>query len=128
MPNGFATASSGGVLNYSTTVVKTGEKWIDGKPVWRAVIKVPNLPNNNISFYPIGAEIDTFIRVSGFAVLSPSFIAIPNGHPTSQIENSYLICYNNGESPRKNAIGVRTGKDMSSYAGQFIVDFTKTTE
>ncbi len=126
---GKVVGQNGKELSYSTAATKTGEKWIDGKDMWRIVINVPNLPNNNIAFYPISAEVDTFVHVSGFAILSPSFIAIPNGHPTSQIENSYLICYNNdGESPNKNAIGVRTGKDMSAYAGQFIVDFTKTTE
>jgi hypothetical protein len=113
---------------YSTNAVKTKEKWINGKDVWRVVIDISSLPNTNFARYPIGYTVDAFCRIFGFAISEPSFIAIPNGHP-SAIEEIYLICTNNsGDSLTRNTIGIRTGKDMSEYKGQFIVDFTKTTE
>lgn len=60
-------ANQGRVLNekitnlttYSTEEVKTGETWIDGKPIYRKVVYVNNLANNTVKTVScnIGANI-----------------------------------------------------------------------
>lgn len=65
MPNGFATASSGGVSNYSTTAVKTGEKWIDGKAIYKKTFIGAMNPVRLPLLLPIGANVDTCVKIEG---------------------------------------------------------------
>ena len=47
------------LTTYSTEEVKTGETWIDGKPIYRKVVYVNNLANNTVKTVScnIGANI-----------------------------------------------------------------------
>lgn len=126
MPNGFATASSGGVSNYSTTAVKTGEKWIDGKPIYRKVIAT-TFPNSS-KFHPIGESVDTIVSLRGIKVSESGehYMFMGNGFPESGQMLVIVVAYNN-TATNANLIEIlpKSGSDM--WVGQtiyLILEFT----
>ena len=50
---------------YSTTEIDTGEKWIDGKSIYRKVITGGSISESNYIALDIGVNIDTLISASG---------------------------------------------------------------
>lgn len=108
-------------MKYSTNETKTGEIWLDNKPIYRRVVSLGNLPNNTdkqVSFE--FSHIDTLVSIDGMA---------------NESSNHYKLCdYNNGidflviTSSSSNAIIVTTSVNRSSFAGFAILEYTKTTD
>lgn len=111
---------------YSTEEVKTGETWIDGKPIYRKVIQINSLPNNAETTYQTGIVNGETIKHQGFLSLTSGDVALqpmPYISPNQESGNIYYWI-------RKDAtlIDVRTKTDRTSASAYFIIEYTKTTD
>ena len=110
--------------SYSTDEVKTGGKWIDGKPIYRKVVNFGALPNatiKGITFDNINA--DTFVKIEGVAMSNNDAITIPFTD-TSMATQSIAIFVNS------TSISISTGTvNRSDYNKCYItIEYTKTTD
>lgn len=110
---------------YSTNEVKTNKVWIDGKPIYRKVIDIGNLPNStsktinhNIS------NLDNFIDIRGTAIRAIDKDTFTLPYVTFNANNAGGIIFYANETN----IYVRTSSDRSNYNGKFILEYTKTTD
>lgn len=112
-------------LSYSTNEVKTGGKWIDGKPIYRKVVDFGALPNatiKGVSFDNI--NVDTFVKIEGVAMSSNNAaITIPFVDDSSAIQS--ISIFANGTS-----VSISTGSvNRSDYTKCYItLEYTKTTD
>lgn len=104
---------------YSTNEIRVGE-WL-GKPLYRKVIDVGNLPNVATKDTATGLTNIICQNIYGRAYNSGSGNTIPL--PYNGTGDGYIvISYNN------NNIRVTAGSDRSSWAGYIVVEYTKTTD
>ena len=114
-----------GSNSYSTDEVKTGGKWIDGKPIYRKVVDFGALPNatiKGVSFDNINA--DTFVKIEGTAMSNiGGAITIPFTD-VSNTTQSISIFANNS------SVSIDTGSvNRSDYDKCYItIEYTKTTD
>ena len=108
--------------SYSTDEVKTGGKWIDGKPIYRKTISCGALPNNAIKKVAHGiSNLGMIISDTGFAtdnltLYMPVPVTFPNG-----VSASFYIT--------KTEIILNTTTDYTYYSDTYItVEYTKTTD
>ena len=104
---------------YSTSETKTNKVWIDNKPIYRKVIYIGQLPNNNTVSAASGLD-PTGIRLTkiyGFATTSTgSYQAGLNDF------NTRFILVANGD------INVTVKEDYSGFYGTMVLEYTKTTD
>ena len=109
-------------LDYSTTEIDTGKKWINNKPIYKKVVDIGNLPNATLKTVAHGiSNIGLIITIRGFATSGTEFIPLPFTH-SSSLEAQVQV-YASGDN-----INVRTGNDRSSSTGYVILEYTKTTD
>ena len=107
--------------SYSTDEVKTGGKWIDGKPIYRKTIYCGALPNNTYKNVNHNiTNLDIIIKCYGEARGSTARIVLPNA---SAIPANAIEIYLDGEY-----VVIQTGNDRSGYNGYVTVEYTKTTD
>ena len=111
--------------SYSTNEVKTGGKWIDGKPIYRKVVNFGALPNattNVVSFDNINA--DTFVKIEGIAMSNiGNAITIPFADTSSATQSITIFA-------SSTSISINTGTvNRSDYIKCYItLEYTKTTD
>ncbi len=110
---------------YSTDEQVIG-KWIDGKPIYRKVVELGNLPNtSSVQINHNISNIDKIIRIYGYAqeVGNIWFLPLPNaGAANSTQTNSVTL------SASKNVVYVVTGTNRSGWEGYAVLEYTKTTD
>ena len=107
--------------SYSTQEVKTGGKWIDGKPIYRKIVEVASLPNNTQTSYNHGiVNVDSFTTIRGIAKSTTLSLPIPFIEITG---NTNIQIY----AQTVNFV-ISTNYDASSYTGTIILEYTKTTD
>ena len=110
-------------LAYSLIEQKTGETWVDGKPIYRKVIECGQLPNNNSKSIPCNiSNLEQVVSLQGYAQNGNLFIPLTY---TSNYSLQYTIelYYNEGN------IIIVTGMDRTSYTKSFaILEYTKITD
>ena len=108
-------------LSYSTDEVKTGGKWIDGKPIYRKTIDCGSLPNT--SYKNVNHNItnlDYVIKCYGFARGGNYRMVLPNASANTAnavevyVDNDYIV--------------IQTGNDRSGYNGYITIEYTKATD
>lgn len=114
-----------GSNSYSTDEVKTGGKWIDGKPIYRKVVNFGALPNATIKTVSFDiVYVDTWASVSAIASYeNGTAVSIPYADVASVSQSiSYMIT--------NNTISVNTGTTNRSEITKcyFILEYTKTTD
>ena len=105
--------------SYSTDEVKTGGKWIDGKPIYRKTVYCGALPNT--SYKNVNHNItnlDIIIDCYGEARGGTARIVLPNA---SAIPANAVEVYLDGEY-----VVIQTGNDRSGYNGYVTIEYTKT--
>ena len=118
MPNGFAIASSGNNIRYSTEEQWTGEYWIDGKKIYRKIIIDPS-PSKTQHTIPINTTIDTLVDLRGIVLLnSGSTVPIPY-HQGADYFTLFLVNGNEGVS----VLGTYTPLSIVVFS-----EYTKATE
>ena len=109
--------------SYSTDEVKTDEKWIDGKPIYRKTISCGALPNNTTKNVAHGIDnLGRVIKTEGYSVgsagSSGSFIPVPY---VSDVPISMYVDTTN--------IVLQTSGTYSDYSDtHVIIEYTKTTD
>lgn len=114
------------VNSYSTNEVKTGGKWIDGKPIYRKVVDFGALPNaseKTVAFDAVNA--DTWVSIMAIAksTVSDTVICIPYSDVSNINASINYRIMNNAIIVNTGAIG-RSDYD-SCY---FTLEYTKTTD
>lgn len=77
--------------NYSTTPVKTGEKWIDGKDIYRVVFTTGAVSAGAGVDITHGLNIDTLVSIKGVAVLSDRKLPLPYCDDTATYQRSIIV-------------------------------------
>ena len=111
-----------GSNSYSTDEVKTGGKWIDGKPIYRKTISCGALPNNAIKHVALGINnLRMIISSSGFATDNLTlYMPIPVSFPDGVSASFYIT---------KKDIVLNTTTDYTYYSDTYItLEYTKTTD
>lgn len=108
---------------YSTTETVIG-KWINNKPIYRKVINVGNLPNNNY--------INIAHNISNLGVLVDLRLTVDTGS-SQYITNmkGTSSAYNSGTTLARvtsTNIQIVTDTDYSSHTAIAIIEYTKTTD
>lgn len=110
---------------YSTSETKTNKIWINNKPVYRKLIDIGNLPNNDYKQINHNIEnIDELVNVNAIAVSSGGyyfnipFIGTPGLFSNTQI------------GIRANSVNIQIASttDASTYTAYAILEYTKTTD
>lgn len=112
-------------LDYSATETEVGT-WIDGKTIYRRVIDIGALPNNDtkeVKVFDKPDPIDTVVRLYGVAKNS-SNVAIPLPHTSvSALTGQVVISYSNDANTT--FISISTGSDRSGFSGFVVIEYTK---
>lgn len=113
---------------YSTEETVIG-KWIDGKPLYRKVIDIGNLPNNTSKDIYLETTYSkyNFVRVYGYAKSEWGTIPLPFVSE-SEYETLYIVNNGSDSSTGVTSIRIRTNSDKSTYVGVVILEYTKTTD
>lgn len=110
---------------YSTSETKTNKIWINNKPIYRKIIDVGNLPNNDYKAINHNIEnIDELVNVSAIAVSSGGyyfnipFVGTPGLFSSTRI------------GIRANSVNIQIASttDASTYTAYAILEYTKTTD
>lgn len=110
-------------VNYSTSEVNTGVKWIDGKDVYRKVIDFGALPNNT------SKEVSTGLTAANVNIIKMSCVARGSNGATINIPYASASAQNVVEM-YMNASGmihIETRTDRSSQYAYCILEYTKST-
>lgn len=111
---------------YSINEVNTNKIWIDGKPIYRKVVNIENLPNRAEKQVAHGiANIENIIKVYGFANDGTRTIPLPFISveiTTGSTSASVYILANNTN------ITLGAYADRSAFSGYAILEYTKTTD
>ena len=107
--------------SYSTDEVKTGGKWIDGRPIYRKTIDCGALPNNAIKNVAHNiTDLDLVTKCYGCARHDIYRILLPNA---GNVSSSTIEVYVNDTD-----IVIHANGDRSKYNGYVTIEYTKTTD
>lgn len=120
-----ADAVDGINVNYSTSEVDTGAKWINGKSIYCKVIDIGYLPNNTDKL--VAHNITNFgslIKIEGRALRSTDnvWFPLPNTpHPRVNLNTSITLTVNSTD------VIIGTGTDRSNMTGTVTLWYTKSS-
>lgn len=107
---------------YSTEETMVGT-WIDGKPIYRKVINIGNLPNNATKTIVHGiANINNIVKCHGMSTTNSNLnFPLPFVH-LENLDSCIMIWANDVN------VYIRTGIDRSALTGYIALEYTKTTD
>lgn len=112
--------------NYYTNEQITGV-WINGKPIYKKVIYIASLPNNNAIEYPHGiSNIDEIVNASAFRRIGNIWQPLVWLNPGA---SSTIIYDSISYEVTRNSVNVLSQKtDNSNNSAYIILEYTKTTD
>ena len=123
-----AVAEGGGSNVYSEDEIVVGE-WIDGKPVYRKVVKLPNQTSNNqkITKDLSDLNIDSVLRCNGFAYYKTGGTEHNlMSFPYTEASNTFIGC--GYLASEKNVVFVAYDFSFTFEDITVIIEYTKTTD
>lgn len=110
------------MLSYSTTEHLTGEKWIDGKPIYSKTLSISPLPNHTVKLVSHNiANMGKLISINGYASNRDVILPLPY---TDLTNNASVWLYINGIY-----LSIGTSSDFSDYTSAYAtIEYTKTTD
>lgn len=121
VPDGWVTVGS----TYSTEEVKTGDTWINGKPIYRKVFVANNVSTGTTVIDTNINNIEEIIKLNGILYRSNgNNMPIPGFSPG---DNTKQISLRNDVTPKKIAIEIGGGITYSTKV-TIIYEYTKTTD
>lgn len=109
---------------YSTNEVKTNKVWIDGKPIYRIVINMGDIPSNSSKIINHNIKnIDFVTSVSGLGVTSTNHYNIPFS-PNEAMFSGLSVSMRASSTE----ISVSASKVVSGHTIYGIMEYTKTTD
>lgn len=93
---------------YSTDPVDTGEKWIDGKPIWRKVFSGTTQSSTGDAYFDIGDTIDSVVDYHVLYYPTTTGTTIKNFlfGGTGELHISTGFCYSNFASSNRNTLQI----------------------
>ena len=109
---------------YSTSEIKTNKVWIDGKPIYRKVIKYTSALSDGENNIPHGiSDLGELVSVSGYTKYNTSYYLMGTYESANNFINASIVS--------STTISVRVG---TGWGGSFtngctlIIEYTKTTD
>lgn len=104
---------------YSTTEQVTGDRWIDGKPIYRKTINFGAMPNATTKSVAHGISgLSAIINIYGWATNGTNYITVPRGAPGS---NNSIESYADGAN-----LMCVVSVNWSGYSSSYItLEYTK---
>ena len=121
---GDSTEGSSSVV-YTTDEVDTGDKWIDGKPIYRQILQINGTKTNGESLsIPLGNfELGFLIRMDGGFFSGGDFYCFATAHYSSIAANVYTrIRYATVTTPE---LRIVCGSNRNIGTGYAILEYTK---
>ena len=107
--------------SYSTEEVKTGGKWIDGKPIYKKTVDCGALPNtsyknvnHNITNLDFVIDCHGAARGGNYRMVLPNASANTANAVEVYVDEMYIV--------------IQSGNDRSGYSGYITLEYTKTTD
>ena len=120
VPTGYEEVNS-----YSTSEVKTGDTWIDGKPIYRKVIEIGALPNNYYKSVNHNIlNLNKVIKLYMIVHISDGTFYQANMQGTTTLFGGNTVTVRGNTTQ----IQVATTADYSTHTGYAIIEYTKTTD
>lgn len=121
---------------FSTNETVTGQRWIDGKPIYRKVFVITNSATTAHSeSIPLGfTDIDTVVLLTGNMISKGSNQGITRSLPFCYYGTLDwtvgLTVIDNTASSEKNTVYIQVGASAAATADKYIVtlEYTKTTD
>lgn len=118
------------INEYSTTEQVIG-KWINGKPIYRKVVPLGTLPNQDTIQVSSGLDsnIVRIVHIYGVVTDKTNYEAFPipfSWGSNTEIQNFCGIFF--GGTGSSGNVWFRTNRNMSNYEGYAILEYTKTTD
>lgn len=110
------------ISNYSSSEQVIGT-WTNGKPLYRSIIDIGNLPDN--SFKNVGINIPNINKITsinGIATDGTYTVPIPSSGYATLGQRIEAYIYANS------ILSVATGGNYSSFTGEVIIEYTKSTD
>ena len=112
------------VNSYSTEEVNTGKKWIDGKPIYKKVIDLGNLPNATVKRVNTNiTDLAKVVSLQGMANIANTDYFFPLPLPSKTNVNEVVNMYHYNSQ-----IVIESGVDRSTWIGVATIEYTKTTD
>lgn len=109
------------IMDYSTSEVNTGTKWINGAVVYKKTINLGSLPNNTVKAVAHSiSNLDFVIDVQATASDGVNRIVIPATATTGTA--SQVSIYIDGTN-----VNITSGNDRSGYSGYATLYYTKSS-
>ena len=107
-------------FNYSTTEHIIG-KWIDGSTLYEKTINYGSMPNNDRVLIDHNiSNLAAIYEIRAIAVGSGGYFSIPTANPTAANASVNV-------EASTTQVGIRTGRDFSSYNAYITLRYTKTS-
>lgn len=118
-----------GNMNYSTTEQKTGQKWIDGKPIYRIAINTHGPSNVGVleGIYTnenLIANIDTIISINGTSTNSTGTSIIPVNWWINEGFFAVWVDINSRQILAETSVATR----LANSKVNIILEYTKKTD
>lgn len=122
--NGTTLTVAGGVSNYSTTAVETGEKWIDGKAIYKKTFIGAMNPSGSPLLVPIGANVDTCVKIDGGVNVNGTYWPFCSSEKPTTANFAVVRVYTNAASD-KNKLVILSNTITANYAYHVTVWYTE---
>lgn len=106
-------------VDYSTSEVNTGVKWIDGKTIYRKVVEFGNLPKRTTKNVSSGLTNESITNMHAIANAATVSINIPYTTANNTDAQMYYDYVNHN-------IVIITADDYSDYTACVVLEYTKT--
>ena len=107
--------------DYSTDEIKTNNKWVDNKPIYRKCISISNI--STFSRINLGiSNLSNVINIGGWITNTYGKFSLPAIMDDTHIISTYVFYYN-----YQWVAGIYC-KNMNISSGYLIVEYTKTTD
>lgn len=112
---------------YSTSETFTGKYWVDGKPIYRKIVVVDELPDNTAATYSSGItdSVDKMLNITGTAMSKNTFT---NAFPLPYIDK-YSGSNNNIELVwlgTSKEVRITTDTNRTTLCAYIFLEYTKT--
>lgn len=110
------------IMDYSTTEVNTGAKWINGSAIYKKTFEVPALPNSTVlSIAHNISNLGIVIKIEGTCHDSGGYQLSMNLPRSSTTDANFIRTVVHGAN-----IEISVGTDRSSYSGYVTLYYTKS--
>lgn len=113
------------LVDYDTDEVDTGVKWIDGKEIYRLVVNIGTLPDNDTKTITLGLSIDSLIKLQGSVKASNSgFLSLPfSSFDSGGAYSAWLSIDASGDL----VVTDNAAFGTAGYTGICVIEYTKVT-